>query len=207
MFYLKINDLINREEIDPFMISGCVEFIDKDFFSNKVSLKSNLHQNVFNTQIGAILCFGNYFLTLKTYGETSEDHLWLGLILIVLIVITGMFSYYQDTKTSHIMNSFQQMVPQRAKVLRDGERKEVLATELVVGDIVLLETGDRVPADIRILECQGEVCPATASRVGFLFSLDGQNEPFSSRLRLKSATISRSVSFTERKSREELFWE
>lgn len=60
------------------------------------------------------------------------------------------------------MESFQQMVPQRAKVLRDGERKELLATELVIGDIVLLETGDRVPADIRILECQGEVCPATA---------------------------------------------
>ncbi|XP_018365109.1 PREDICTED: sodium/potassium-transporting ATPase subunit alpha-like isoform X2 [Trachymyrmex cornetzi] len=53
------------------------------------------------------------------------------------------------------MESFQQMVPQRAKVLRDSERKELLATELVVGDIVLLETGDRVPADIRILECQG----------------------------------------------------
>lgn len=54
------------------------------------------------------------------------------------------------------MESFQQMLPERAKVLRDGERKELLVTELVVGDIVLLETGDRVPADIRILECQGE---------------------------------------------------
>lgn len=131
--------------------------------------------------MGAILCFGSYLLELKTYGEASEDHLWLGLVLIMLIVITGVFSYYQDSKSSRIMESFQQMVPQRAKVLRDGERKELLVTELVVGDIVLLETGDRVPADIRILECQGEVCPATASRVNFLFSLDGKNEPFSSR--------------------------
>ncbi|XP_025075670.1 sodium/potassium-transporting ATPase subunit alpha-like [Pogonomyrmex barbatus] len=105
--------------------------------------------------VGAILCFGNYFLELETYGEASEDHLWLGLVLIVLIAVTSVFSYYQDSKSSRIMESFQQMVPQRAKVLRDGERKELLATELVVGDIVLLETGDRVPADIRILECQG----------------------------------------------------
>ncbi|XP_011883537.1 PREDICTED: sodium/potassium-transporting ATPase subunit alpha-like [Vollenhovia emeryi] len=105
--------------------------------------------------VGAILCFGNYFLQLGTYGEATEDHLWLGLVLIVLIIVTGAFSYYQDSKSSRIMESFQQMVPQRAKVLRDGERKELLATELVVGDIVLLETGDRVPADIRILECQG----------------------------------------------------
>ncbi|XP_012535956.1 sodium/potassium-transporting ATPase subunit alpha [Monomorium pharaonis] len=104
--------------------------------------------------VGAILCFGNYFLELETYGEASEDHLWLGVVLIALIVIIGGFNYYQDSKSSRIMESFQQMIPQRAKVLRDGERKEVLATELVVGDIVLLETGDRVPADIRVLECQ-----------------------------------------------------
>lgn len=117
------------------------------------------------------MCFGNYFLERETYGEASEDHLWLGLVLIVLILVTGMFSYYQDSKSSRIMESFQRMLPQRAKVLRDGERKEVLVTELVVGDIVLLETGDRVSADIRILECQGEACHATiSSRARFLFS-------------------------------------
>lgn len=123
------------------------------------------------------MCFGNYFLELNTYGEASEDHLWIGLVLIVLILITGVFSYYQDSKSSSIMESFQQMVPQRAKVLRDSERKELLATELVVGDIVLLEIGDRVPADIRILECQGEVCPATVSS-DFFLSLDGKKQVF-----------------------------
>jgi len=78
------------------------------------------------------------------------------------------------------MESFQQMVPQRAKVLRDSERKELLATELVVGDIVLLETGDRVPADIRILECQGEVSCHRITR-GFLVFFRWKNKPFSSR--------------------------
>lgn len=48
------------------------------------------------------------------------------------------------------------MLPQKTKVLRDGQKKEVFVAELVVGDIVLLETGERVPADIRILECQGK---------------------------------------------------
>lgn len=97
------------------------------------------------------------------------------------------------------MESFQQMVPQRAKVLRDSERKELLATELVVGDIVLLEIGDRVPADIRILECQGEVCPATVSS-DFFLSLDGKKQVFLFALiRVHDwlATISRIVSSIE----------
>ncbi|XP_076291776.1 sodium/potassium-transporting ATPase subunit alpha [Lasioglossum baleicum] len=105
--------------------------------------------------IGVILCFGIYILEYEIYGVASYDHLGLGIVLIGLIIITGMFSHFQESKSSRIMESFQQMVPQKATVLRDGEKRELCVAELVVGDIVLLETGDRVPADIRILECQG----------------------------------------------------
>lgn len=119
--------------------------------------------------MGVILCLGNYFLELQTYGEATEDHLWLGLVLTIQILITGVFSYYQNSKSSRIIESFQQILPERAQVLRDDERKELLVTELVIGDIVLLETGDRVPADIRILECQGEMCPAVPHRAGEFF--------------------------------------
>lgn len=80
----------------------------------------------------------------------------LGIVLVGLILVTAIFSHYQESKSSRIIESFQQMLPQKAKVLRDGEKKELPVAELVVGDIVLLETGDRVPADIRILECQGK---------------------------------------------------
>ena len=113
-------------------------------------ITNNLHQ------VGSFLCFGSYFLEYRTHGEASQDHLWLGVVLIILIMITGMFSFYQESKSSKIMESFQQMLPQKTKVLRDSEKKELNVTELVVGDIVLVETGDRVPADIRILECQGD---------------------------------------------------
>ena len=44
---------------------------------------------------------------------------------------------------------------QMAKVLRDGESRAINATELVVGDIVEMKFGDRIPADIRILSAQG----------------------------------------------------
>ncbi|XP_076755935.1 sodium/potassium-transporting ATPase subunit alpha [Xylocopa sonorina] len=105
--------------------------------------------------VGAALCFCNYLLERGTYGEASNEHLGLGVVLLALILVTAMFSHYQDAKSSRIMESFQQMLPRKTMVLRDGERRPLCVAELVVGDIVLLETGDRVPADIRILECQG----------------------------------------------------
>lgn len=71
-------------------------------------------------------------------------------------MITGMFSYYQESKSTKIMETFNELLPQKAVALRDSERRELNVTELVPGDIVLIETGDRVPADIRILECQGK---------------------------------------------------
>ncbi|XP_015599395.1 sodium/potassium-transporting ATPase subunit alpha [Cephus cinctus] len=104
---------------------------------------------------GAVLCFISYFIEQQTLGEPTQDHLWLGVVLVILIMVTGMFSYYQESKSSRIMESFKQMLPEKTKVLRDSELKEIYVSELVLGDIVLLETGDRVPADIRILECQG----------------------------------------------------
>lgn len=104
-----------------------------------------------------MLCFGSYALELYFYPDPKADHFWLGIFLVVLTLVTGVFNYYQESKSSRIMESFQQMLPLKAKVIRDAERRDIYVTELVVGDIVLLETGDRVPADIRILECQGRL--------------------------------------------------
>lgn len=93
------------------------------------------------------------------------------------------------------------MVPQRANVLRDGERKELPATELVVGDIILLETGDRVPADIRILECQGEARSVASSCACFLFSC--KNTSLSPRtIEDREADFSSRTIFIERKLRK-----
>lgn len=53
------------------------------------------------------------------------------------------------------MESFKKMVPENAKVRRNGVWKSLPADELVVGDIVEVRGGDRVPADIRVLKSQG----------------------------------------------------
>ena len=53
------------------------------------------------------------------------------------------------------MESFKKMIPQEAIVLRNGQKITLNAIECVVGDIVFVKFGDRVPADIRIVDCKG----------------------------------------------------
>ncbi|VDP10462.1 unnamed protein product [Heligmosomoides polygyrus] len=75
--------------------------------------------------------------------------LYLGIVLMTVVVITGCFQYYQESKSSKIMDSFKNMVPTFALVHRDGQKQQIRTEELVVGDIVEVKGGDRVPADIR----------------------------------------------------------
>ncbi|OTF77675.1 hypothetical protein BLA29_002373 [Euroglyphus maynei] len=105
--------------------------------------------------IGAVLCFFAYSIQATTYEEASPDNLYLGIVLAGVVIITGCFSYYQEAKSSAIMESFKNMVPQFATVIREGQKLTVPAEEVVVGDVIEIKSGDRIPADIRILKSQG----------------------------------------------------
>merc|ERR550539_1570258 len=91
------------------------------------------------------------------------------MILTAVVVVTGIFSYYQENKSSRIMESFKNMVPQYAVVRRNGEKLEIKAEEITKGDIVEVKFGDRIPADIRILEARGFKVDNS--------SLTGESEP------------------------------
>ncbi|KAJ9591140.1 hypothetical protein L9F63_002326 [Diploptera punctata] len=89
------------------------------------------------------------------YDDASDEHLYLGVILVSVIIITAIFSYFQERKTSKIMEAFKKMVPLNTFVLRDGTLLSIPAEEVVLGDVIVLRTGDRIPADIRIVEAEG----------------------------------------------------
>ena len=82
----------------------------------------------------------------------DESNLGLGGILAAVVFGTGMFSYFQEAKSARIIESFKDMVPQQALVKRNGETRVVLASELTLGDIVEVKAGDKVPADLLIIE-------------------------------------------------------
>jgi sodium/potassium-transporting ATPase subunit alpha len=119
--------------------------------------------------IGAILCFVAYFIQATTMEQPPDDNLYLGIVLTAVVVITGIFSYYQESKSSKIMESFKNMVPQYAICLREGEKLTLKAEELTPGDIIEVKFGDRIPADIRILEARGFKVDNS--------SLTGESEP------------------------------
>lgn len=83
------------------------------------------------------------------------DH-WIdsGVILTVVIV-NAIIGLIQEGKAEKAMDAIRQMLAPRANVIRDGERISIEGEKLVPGDIVLLESGDRVPADLRLLSAHG----------------------------------------------------
>lgn len=71
-------------------------------------------------------------------------------VIVVVILANALIGFVQERKAEHALDSLAKMLVPDAHVLRDGQRRVIPGRELVVGDVVLLETGDRVPADIRL---------------------------------------------------------
>ncbi|GAA2031337.1 cation-transporting P-type ATPase [Agromyces tropicus] len=73
----------------------------------------------------------------------------LGIAIIAVIVVNAIFAVVQQARADRAADRLQQMLPTRVTVRRDGRRRLVDAIDVVVGDVLLLESGDRVPADAR----------------------------------------------------------
>merc|ERR1712179_768038 len=103
---------------------------------------------------GAILCFLAYGIQATAYEEPPDDNLYPGIVLTAVVTVTGIFSYYQESKSAKIMESFKNLVPQYALVRRNGEKVTIPAVELTLGDVVEVKFGDRLPADLRVVEAR-----------------------------------------------------
>lgn len=79
----------------------------------------------------------------------------LGYAIVGVIVINAMFSIWQEYRAEHAMAALQKLLPHDVKVLRDAKIKQVSADRLVPGDVILLDDGDDIPADCRLIEAFG----------------------------------------------------
>ena len=87
------------------------------------------------------------------FSPTTRQHLFS-------IVVFFNVSVLQESKSAKIMEGFKNLVPQYAVARRNGEKITVKAEELTLGDVVEIKFGDRIPADIRVIECRGFKVPA-----------------------------------------------
>ncbi len=74
-------------------------------------------------------------------------------IILAVVLINAVLGIVQESKAENAIAALQEIAAATSKVLRDGKQITIRSEELVVGDVVVLEAGDAVPADARILEC------------------------------------------------------
>lgn len=98
---------------------------------------------------GSILCFIVYGL------DGSVENLTLGIVLAAVVTLTGIFSYYQEAKSDAVLAGFMKLAPTTCDVFRDSKFTNIPAEELVKGDVVRLQAGRKVPADVIMLENTG----------------------------------------------------
>jgi magnesium-transporting ATPase (P-type) len=76
----------------------------------------------------------------------------LSLIILAVVLVNTVFSLFQEWRAEKAMETLRNWMPEYAKVIRDGELQKIPVKKLVPGDVIVLEEGDRVPADARLFE-------------------------------------------------------
>lgn len=89
---------------------------------------------------------------LQMHGKFNVSDFADVIVILAVVIINTIMSLIQETKAEGAMEALMQMTASTSKVLRDGEVKIIKSEDIVVGDVIVFEAGDTVPADCRILE-------------------------------------------------------
>ncbi len=84
--------------------------------------------------------------------SAASGNIELAFIILAVVFVNIFVSIFQESRAEKAMETLKSWMPEYAKVMRDGELKKISVRELVPGDIIVLEEGDRVPADARLTE-------------------------------------------------------
>lgn len=96
--------------------------------------------------VAAALCF------FSEYVHPGEGLLRLGFAIVTVIVINAVFTFIQEYRTERAIVELRKMLPNRVAVIRGGVAVDCDAGDIVPGDLIALKEGDKVPADVRIIE-------------------------------------------------------
>ncbi len=97
-------------------------------------------------------------------------------IIMAVVLINAILGVFQESKAEKAIEALQEMSKAQSKVIRDGKQISIPSEDLVVGDIIVLEAGDAVPADARIIEC-ASMKIEEAALTGESVPVDKKEEP------------------------------
>jgi len=99
--------------------------------------------------IFAMLLLGAALVSFVFGGDTGPRD---ALVILGIIFLNSTIGFIQEYRAEKIIETLQKVLPKKAVVLREGKESEVLASEIIPGDVLILDEGDDIPADARIVE-------------------------------------------------------
>jgi len=103
-------------------------------------------KNLFNV----LLIVASLLSFFSGWAYNDSGSIQMGLAIFCVVILNSFFSLVQEYRAEKAVQAISRLVPTKAKVIRDGQVKEADVAEIVPGDIIALEEGDRVPADARL---------------------------------------------------------
>ncbi len=144
-----MNTTSQTENISGLSKQEAAEKLEKDGYNE---LPSSKPKSVFHIALGVVkepmflllVACGALYLIL---GDIQEGIMLLGFVFVVMGI-----EFYQEKKTEKALDALKDLASPRALVIRDGETIRIPGKEVVMGDIVVLQEGDRVPADAIVMK-------------------------------------------------------
>ena len=109
-----------------------------------------------------------YILLVAAVITAVLGHYTDTIVIIAVAVINASIGYFQENKAEKALENITKMLSLHSKVIRNGEKEEIDATDVVIGDLVTIKPGDKIPADLRLIEANNlkvEESPLTGESV------------------------------------------
>lgn len=152
------NDVMKRLKSDPELGINDKEVTYRQEKYGKNQLKERRKESIlirfvkqFNDFMIIILILASVISAVVSNIQGENDYID-SIIIIAIVILNALMGVIQETKAEKSIEALKKLTPQRTKVIRNGKVKEINVEELVQGDLILLEAGNYVPADCRLIE-------------------------------------------------------
>ncbi len=142
-FDTTIYGLTDEEARKRLLRDGKNKIEDED----RISISQTILGQLASPIIGVMIACAVITLVLKAYIDFS--------VIAIVIVVNTIIGTLQERKAENTIYALRKLLCQNARVIRDGKETVIDAQEVVCGDIILLEAEDKIPADIRLIKCNG----------------------------------------------------